>query len=205
MSGMRVLSSGLFVVLAGFATTVSCGSSVIEGSSSDGGAADGSSGSSGAPAENDGGPPPDAFLEAVVGPGTLSGVNDPSACSMQADLSWQLGLAISPKPTTYSDGSTQAGGAVHIGAINPSASMSTGLRGVFSTMGQQFVDNDCTFTETYNNAPLPSGGQPAQGRIWGHVDCPNATVNGMFGVGVDGGPTPRTCEASADFLFENCR
>src|SRR5579872_512820 len=69
----------------------------------------------------------------------------------------------------------------------------------------QFVDNNCTFTQTYNNNPLPQGGAPASGRIWGHIDCPNAVESGMFGVGIDGGVVLRTCEGSADFLFENCQ
>jgi hypothetical protein len=79
-----------------------------------------------------------------------------------------------------------------------------GLRGVFAIQGQQFASNDCIFSETYNGAPLPVGGQPAQGRIWGHVSCQDATEVGMFGVGADGGPVPRTCDLEADFLFENC-
>lgn len=176
---------------------------------------------------------PDTYIAGVVGPGTENGINDASACNMQSDLTWEIGLGISPKPSTYSDGSSEAGGAVHvycsvdpsgggflvnlsgalIGAYGGSVSVSgfvnatgstSGLRGIFATMGQQFVDNNCTFTQTYNNSPLPSGGAPASGRIWGHIDCPNAVENGMFGVGIDGGPVLRMCEASADFLFENC-
>jgi hypothetical protein len=156
---------------------------------------------------------------------------------MQSDVTWQIGSPISVKPTTFTDGSSEAGGAVHVccrvdargsvfdvqlsaalegassmsgsmlvtGSIDPNASMSTGLSATFGTMGQSFSSTTCTFTQTYNNAPLPSGGKPAQGRIWGHLDCPLATVGGMFGAGADGGPVPRTCETSADFLFENCQ
>jgi hypothetical protein len=34
----------------------------------------------------------------------------------------------------------------------------------------------------------------ASGRIWAHVDCPNA-INGNSG---------HDCDANADFRFENC-
>jgi hypothetical protein len=168
---------------------------------------------------------PDAFVMALVGAGTLAGVNDASACG-QADLTWTLGNPISPKPFAPLDGSSQAGGAVHVscsvdasgamfnvqlsaeldgsiggtlvvtGAVDASGT-GTGLSGSFTSMGQTFNDRDCTFSETYDGGPVPVGGQPAQGRIWGHVDCPHASE--------PGGAMPRTCEASADFLFENCR
>jgi hypothetical protein len=177
-------------------------------------------------------PPADAFVSGVIGPGILSGVNDPPACG-QGDLTWQLGSPLTPKPSTYADGSSLAGGAVHVtcrvdqtgcgfgiqlvaeldgmsgGTLFVSGTVGadgagTGLGGTFTNQGQTFVDHDCTFTLTYNDGPVPAGGQPAQGRIWGHIDCPTAVDNGQLGLGPDGGAVPRTCDASADFLFENC-
>jgi hypothetical protein len=182
---------------------------------------------------NSPGPPAKAYVNAQLGPGVLSGVNDSSACNMQGDLYWQIGEGLASKPTEFEDGSHQAGGAVSIfcsvdsssngfninlsatlqgmmsgslnvsGFVNQNGSTS-GLHGVFATMGQQFIDNNCTFTQTYNMNPVPGGGGPASGRIWGHIDCPNGVENGMFGTGGDGGSVLRTCEGSADFLFENC-
>ena len=183
---------------------------------------------------NSPGPPSEAFLAATLGPGSLNGVNDAPACSMQASVDWQIGNNTANKPLEYQDGSHQGAGSVHVfcsvdssgdgfnidlsaqilgtdmsgsmsvsGFVNTTGT-STGLRGIFATMGQQFVDNNCTFTQTYNGGPLPSGSEPASGRIWGHIDCPNAIEGGMFGTGVDGGAVLRTCEGTADFLFENC-
>jgi hypothetical protein len=179
-------------------------------------------------------PPPaeQAFVSAVIGPGTLQGVDDAPACG-QGDLAWQLGSPVSPQPVVYADGSSQAGGAVHINcSVDPSGSgytiqlaaeldgmmagtlivtgtvgatgMSTGLTGTFTTEGQTFRDTNCTFTQTYNESPLPANGQPAQGRVWGHIDCPHAQDLGQEGLGGDGGEITRTCDASADFLFDNC-
>jgi hypothetical protein len=49
-------------------------------------------------------------------------------------------------------------------------------------------DPGCTITY-----PNPGMGI-ASGRIWAHIDCPNA-INGNSG---------RDCDANADFRFENC-
>ena len=178
-------------------------------------------------------PPEQAFVSALIGPGTLDGVNDSSACG-QGDISWTLGNPVSPKPVLYANGSAQVGGAVSIncsvdqngngynlqlgaeldgpmggtlfvtGMINATG-MSTGLSGSFTSMGQNFLDHNCTFTQSYNNGPLPMGGGPATGRAWGHIECDHAADMGQQGLGADGGEITRTCEASADFLFENCQ
>jgi hypothetical protein len=182
---------------------------------------------------NNPGPPPQAFVYGVIGPGTESGVDDASACG-QGDIQWTLGNAVSPRPNTYADGSNQQGGGVHVtcsvdqdgngysiqlaaeldglqqngtlyvsGHVNASGSTS-GLSGSFTSKGQNFTDRNCTFTQVYNGNPLPAGGAPATGRIWGHLDCPNAQDIGQQGLGGDGGTITRTCDATADFLFENC-
>jgi hypothetical protein len=78
------------------------------------------------------------------------------------------------------------------------ASGGSGIQGTFnSATAATFSDSNCTVTFTYNSIPVPVAQPIAAGRIWGHVDCPSATS------GTDGG-TVRTCDASADFLFENC-
>jgi hypothetical protein len=178
-------------------------------------------------------PPPDAVGAGDVGPGTNSGVNDAPACG-QGDLTWQLGNPVTPQPHTYADGSAQDGSPVHVNCkvdqsgggfdIQLAAELdgmnggtlfisgtgvratgsTSGLTGTFTTSGQNFIDHNCTFTQTYNGGNLPAGGQPAQGRIWGHIDCPNAVANGMFGISGDGGSVARTCDGRADFFFENC-
>jgi hypothetical protein len=179
-------------------------------------------------------PKPEAFVAGDIGPGNLLGVNDSAACG-QGDLTWTIGNPVSPIPVVYSDASAQVGsGAVQIscwvdacgagfsiqaaaeldgsnggtlfvsGTVNPTGT-SVGLSGSFSTMGQTFLDHDCTFTLTYNDAPLPANGQPAQGRVWGHLDCPHAADASQEGVGEDGSAITRTCDARADFLFENCQ
>ncbi len=197
------------------------------------GAGAGSCGAPGDASSGDGSEPrADAFVAALIGPGVLDGVNDSAACG-QGDLSWTLGNPVSPKPVTYADGSSQVGGSVLLSCrvdqdacgfgIRLSAALGgseggtlvvsgtvgadgtgRGLSASFSTMGESFVDNDCTFALTYDGGPLPAGALPAQGRIWGHLTCPTAVDPGQVGLGEDGGPIPRTCEASADFLFENC-
>ena len=83
---------------------------------------------------------------------------------------------------------------------------SKGLSATFETQGQLFRDNGCTFTQTYNNTARRSRAAPApaSGRLWGHLDCPTAMESGMFGMGADGGDITKTCEGTADLLFENC-
>jgi hypothetical protein len=54
--------------------------------------------------------------------------------------------------------------------------------------------------------PVPSavGSPVAAGRIWGHIDCPDAQDSSQHVTGPDGGQEAATCTASADFLFEGC-
>jgi hypothetical protein len=67
-----------------------------------------------------------------------------------------------------------------------------------------YVSNDCTLAFTYGGQPVPISPSVAAGRIWGHIDCPDATNSGQMIVGPDGGPMAASCVASADFLFEQC-
>jgi hypothetical protein len=182
---------------------------------------------------NNAGPAAKAFVQGEINAGTQAGVDDGAACGMNAGITWQLGSPISGQPTEYADGSNQGGGAVHVscsvdqegsnfavhlyaeldgqsaGTLEVSGTVSSsgtgsGLSGSFSTAGQVFQDNNCTFSLTYNGTPLAAMYGPAPGRVWGHIDCPTAEELGQTGIGASGGQITRTCEASADFRFENC-
>jgi hypothetical protein len=90
------------------------------------------------------------------------------------------------------------------GTLHPSGA-SSDLSATFTVNQQTFrAEHNCTFSEMYNGHSLPSGGQPATGRIWGNFDCQFAANGNGFGMGADGGAITRTCWAHADVLFENC-
>jgi len=57
--------------------------------------------------------------------------------------------------------------------------------------GAKLADDDCTvtFTQNANMGIAPS-------RIWGVIDCPNATASGNTAT--------MNCDGNAQFLFENC-
>lgn len=163
----------------------------------------------------------------------MSGVDDTAACGA-GDYTWALGNSVSPRPFSLPDGGSQAGASVKVNcSVDPDGSSfdvqlaaeldgssggtlfvsgkvqasgtSVGLSAAFTTQGQTFNAQDsCVFALTYENTPLPQGAQPAAGRVWGHIDCPIAFANGQQGTGPDGSVITRTCDAQADFLFENC-
>jgi hypothetical protein len=101
-------------------------------------------------------------------------------------------------------------GAMHVfstGAGAVTSSGGTGISAAFSKSvggaGATFSANDCTLTYTYQMQPISNPMPVAPGRIWGHVSCPDA--QSMVDVLLpDGGTVPQTCDAEADFLFENC-
>jgi hypothetical protein len=164
-------------------------------------------------------PIPEAFVSAFVGPGGASA----SACGYAAQLSFlQIGSPVVPEPSTITSGMDSvslscqvdpSGGGFNIhlsaeisgvngGSLSVAGQVSTsggsGIQGVFtSATAGTFSDSNCTVTFTYNESPVPVAPPIAAGRIWGHVDCADASS------GTDGGNV-RTCDASADFLFENC-
>ena len=64
-----------------------------------------------------------------------------------------------------------------------------------------YQESDCTITYMFDLTTGLSPALPAAapGRIWGHLDCPNAVdANASSG----GGPV--ACHVQADFVFENC-
>jgi hypothetical protein len=84
-----------------------------------------------------------------------------------------------------------------------------GLTGVFANTraGGTFHGNrNCTVTYTsVAGDPAPLKPSVADGYIWGHISCPNATASEQSVANPDGGgPTLRMCDAEADFLFDNC-
>jgi hypothetical protein len=82
----------------------------------------------------------------------------------------------------------------------------SGITGVFASGGNgDYRGSDCTIAFTYNGETVPNNPPIAAGRIWGHISCPNATTSGKTVNNPDGGaPLPVTCDAEADFLFQEC-
>jgi hypothetical protein len=90
------------------------------------------------------------------------------------------------------------------GAVN-AATGGTGMTGVFQSAGKgAFRSDQCTITFTYDGMPLSSSVAIQSGRIWGHLSCPGAQNLEVEMMTVDGGVAYATCDAEADFLFENC-
>jgi hypothetical protein len=100
------------------------------------------------------------------------------------------------------------GGSLTIVSPGSGTVTTSGGSNISATFGSpgsgDYRESNCTITYTYNNMPVPSSPAIAAGRIWGHISCPNAQDAEQTGPGPDGGPTPRSCDAEADFLFEQC-
>jgi hypothetical protein len=101
------------------------------------------------------------------------------------------------------------GGTVSI-AGDVDASGGTGLSSNFNnalpfngTFSATASGGGCTVSYTADPPPIMPA--VAAGRIWGHISCPFATSDRLVD-NPDGSATriPRTCDAEADFLFENC-
>ena len=129
---------------------------------------------------------------------------------------------VASNPVRINDGANQ-GGQVHISctvrptgasfAIALSAELSTPVissGGSFTITGTVDAQGGQNIAATFNYARntytatdctivydvQPANGPIAPGRIWGHLDCPNAQLSGSG--------TPVSCDASAEFVFENC-
>ncbi len=91
------------------------------------------------------------------------------------------------------------GGAMTIvGQVDPNTG-GTGLTGTFANGGVQYMDTNCTLTFTDMGQPISlanNAPKVAAGRLWGHIDCPQAAATSSG--------QNFTCDASADFVFENC-
>ena len=166
---------------------------------------------------------PDGFVAATVGGGSSAG------CTYGSAQSWlDVGQAVAGKPTTVQDGAAGSAGTVHVacsvvasgtgfdvnlslteagtaggsltitspegqGAVTMSGGQ--GISAVFASGGSgTYAASGCTIAFKYNGETVPDAPPIAAGRIWGHVSCPAAQLQG----GTD------TCDAEADFLFEQC-
>ena len=85
------------------------------------------------------------------------------------------------------------------------ASGGKGLHGIFSSTSDSFASSNCTVTYTYVGLPVKPDQTVSAGQIFGHVDCPDAVTQGTTIINLpDGGTAAETCDADADFLFQNC-
>lgn len=158
--------------------------------------------------------------------------NDSSACGYQSDEAFlQIGAATVPEPVTFTSAELQsAAGTLSLSCkVDPSGGgfnvqlsaeidgrdgiSSVSVAGMVTTegghniqgtltsaTGGSFTASNCSISFTYNGNPVPVMPPIAAGRIWGHLDCPEAMAPAT--PVMDGGPA--TCDAQADFLFENC-
>lgn len=83
-----------------------------------------------------------------------------------------------------------AGGAFTVRGIFKAEGEQTGISATFAKVGRTdpYIAENCTVRYT-----SPSQGVAA-GRVWGEMTCPVATAAGIN----------RTCQATAQFRFENC-
>ena len=87
-----------------------------------------------------------------------------------------------------------------MGGMGLAASFNNANNGTFSQ--SEGASGGCTVS--YTGDPPPQNPAVAAGRIWGHVDCEAASRSDELTQLPDGGSVPRTCQAVADFLFEDC-
>jgi hypothetical protein len=89
------------------------------------------------------------------------------------------------------------------GGTGLSANFNNTQDGTFNASGS--VGGGCTVTYT-GLEPQPQMPAVAAGRIWGKLSCPFASKSDQLVDNPDGSTQkiPRTCDAEADFLFENC-
>ena|ERR1700733_14383643 len=169
----------------------------------------------------------DAFVSATVGPGS-----DTELCSGVASTAtfFAVGQTNSSNfPMTVPDGQgalsvnctvTPSNGGYDIrlnanesgsegGAFtltgHVTSSGGTGLTAIFANpMQGDFSSSTCAVTYTYNRSMIAADQTISSGQIFGHVDCPAATNSNSQVTLSDGGAAMTTCDASADFLFQNC-
>jgi hypothetical protein len=105
--------------------------------------------------------------------------------------------------------SLSGAGSIRIASNTPGgvtlASGASGVTGTFqSGKYGRYTSDHCTIAYTFNNAPVPVSPPIAPGRIWGHLSCPDAVTADILVMTPDGGTVNATCDAEADFFFENC-
>ena len=160
---------------------------------------------------------PQVYIKASIGPGNTAAT---SSCGFAAGTDWldigtSDGVEYSPVPSgsnlggatvnvdcrvtpsgdgfdvdiTTSKTGEDTGGSLSISGHFTSSGVQSKITGTF---GQQikgtFTAADCTVT--YENQYMGV----AAGRVWGVLDCPDANYASQM----------RTCDAQAEFRFENC-
>jgi hypothetical protein len=129
----------------------------------------------------------------------LSGAQDVTiACSVhQEGDSFAINLQISQGNVTGMGASSLTVS----GMVNASTGGTSLTSDVSNTIAGDYHSSTCTVSYSTPSAGAPPQGPPvAPGRIWAHVSCP-ATQNAAITT-QSGGPS--TCDAEADFIFENC-
>jgi hypothetical protein len=174
-----------------------------------------------------------AYVSANVGPGSGDAETLCSALGSQQSF-LTVGEMLSPtQPTTVPEGTNNltvncsvtpganGGYAIQLDAALPGPQELIVTGNVDGTTGgtvyAEFVNSmwgafqqsDCTLTYTYFNADIPMNERIASGSIFAHVSCPEAVIQGGSITGSqimlpDGGYANETCDAEADFLFQNC-
>jgi len=197
--------------------------SCSSGTTSGGGNVDGGGESGGGSGSSSGGipPPPDAFVAATVGPGGQATL----CPFMTPMTGFVLGAPVGTRPTTVMDGQATSAGSALVSCtvkaqgsgfdILLSASIGNDTIIIQSPTGQGAVQatggigltmnlsdatgvyqgSACTLSYTYLASPIQVSPKVAAGRIWGHLSCPAAQVQGQTG---------KQCDTEADFLFEQC-
>jgi hypothetical protein len=134
------------------------------------------------------GNPESAPIATVPNGGTSNGVPVTVNCVVAPNSG---GYAIVANVQYGNEGALTVTGQVTVGA-DGEAETSTAISGVFNDnlgLVANLSQNNCTVTFTQN----PNMGIAA-GRIWGVIDCPQATT----------GTGSEVCDGNAEFLFEGC-
>jgi hypothetical protein len=125
------------------------------------------------------------------------------ACSVVPASGGAFDVSLSASLASPSGGTVAIASPPGAGAVTTSGGQS--LHAVFTTVEVgTYQETDCTLSYTYLGAPVPDTPSIAAGRIWGHLSCPHAILQGGHTAGPDGGFVAEECDAEVDLLFENC-
>jgi hypothetical protein len=153
---------------------------------------------------------PDTTVVDVGQPGTSSSqpVRVTSGTTAPA---LQISCSVHPQGSSYavnlqlSQGTNVSGtGSMSLtvmGVVGPTAGATMDVLGEVSTnSGGEYISRACSVTfSTPGAGASPPSPPVAAGRIWAHLSCP-AAQNAAIVVATG----PETCDAEADFIFENC-
>jgi hypothetical protein len=92
--------------------------------------------------------------------------------------------------------SLSTGGDLRVSGEVTDGGTGTNIAVAFNAGGQNYTASDCTVTTAFAVTPgvPPAPPSVAAGRIFGHLECPDATSQTAIG----------SCALGADFVFENC-